>query len=41
LVEKPNPAAKFEMEFVDLEDPDNGDEDGQKTEKAPPVVHAQ
>ena len=29
------------MEFVDLEDPDNEDDDGQKTEKTSPVVHAQ
>ena len=35
------PSEKLSLEFVDLEDPDNEDDDGQKTEKATPVVHAQ
>jgi hypothetical protein len=33
--------AKFEMAFVDFEDPDNEDDDGQKAEKAAPASHAQ
>ena len=28
------------MEFVDFEDPDNEDDDGQKTQKPPPVGHS-
>ena len=41
MVEQTSAAAKFEMEFVDLEDPDNEDDDGQKTDKAAPASHAQ
>ena len=33
LVEQKSAVSKFEMEFVDFEDPDNEDDDGQKQEK--------
>jgi len=41
LVEQKSTVSKFEIEFVDFEDPDNEDDDGQKSEKTPSANHVQ